>query len=186
MTYTKLEPKVIYLFNGVTHMLEWKSRQMGDRGGSVWVENTLSVGDADDDGVNEIVVGTSTKIANGSGGHLYVYDGVTKELQWVSDYLGAAQDVGGDLFGLAIGDFHLAECHAIDRRPRTDQMNRGFAVFIIMASPQLFAINRNHFPLGPLAHRRNPVEEALLKLLGIQCTKDASKCVVGRNAMSEL
>lgn len=78
----------IYIFNGITKEQEWKSEQMGDAGGSVYVENSLCVGDVDNDSINEIIVGTSTKVSNGEGGYIYVYDGVTKELEWMSDYLG--------------------------------------------------------------------------------------------------
>lgn len=94
----------IYIFNGITKEQEWKSEQMGDAGGSIYVENSLCVGDVDNDGINEIIVGTSTKVANGEGGYIYVYDGVTKELEWMSEYLGDDSTAGGDSFGLTIGD----------------------------------------------------------------------------------
>ena len=66
----------IYIFNGITHVEEWKS---GDYGSI----SSLIVGDPDSDGITEIVFGDDT----GDSTKLYVMDGVTHEIEWQSDDL---------------------------------------------------------------------------------------------------
>ena len=66
----------IYIFNGITHVEEWKS---GDYGSI----SSLIVGDPDSDGITEIVFGDDT----GDSTKLYVMNGVTHEIEWQSDDL---------------------------------------------------------------------------------------------------
>ena len=61
----------------------------------------------------------------------------------------------------------MTERQSIDRRPSANEMNRRFAVFPIMASPQLFAVNGNDFALGQFTDGSYPIEEAALKLFRI-------------------
>jgi len=74
----------IYVFDGVTHVLEWTSPDLHG-------ELELDIGDADGDGVKEIVGATRF-------GYLYVFNGVSRVQEWRSSNL------EGDLHGIAIGD----------------------------------------------------------------------------------
>jgi len=74
----------IYVFDGFTHVLEWVSDNQG--GWIGWIQG-LSIHDIDHDGTREIMAGLMT----GEGmpaygvGYIYVYDGITYELETLSD-----------------------------------------------------------------------------------------------------
>ncbi|ODS39782.1 MAG: hypothetical protein A7315_02900 [Candidatus Altiarchaeales archaeon WOR_SM1_79] len=63
----------------------WKSPNIGPKAYG------LDVGDIDDDGVNEIVIGNLA-------GYVYVFDGITHREEWRSENLGR------DILGIALGD----------------------------------------------------------------------------------
>jgi len=83
----------VYVINGVTHEVMWKSPGLVGRALSV------EVGDADDDSTKEIVVGTGQGISN--SGNVYIFDGLNYTLEWHKS--------GFDerIYSIAIGDFDM-------------------------------------------------------------------------------
>ena len=75
----------IYHYEDGEYKRLWKSRNIGPKAYG------LDVGDIDDDGVQEIVVGNLA-------GYIYVFNGVTYEEEWKSENLGR------DILGITIGD----------------------------------------------------------------------------------
>ena len=83
----------IYIFNALTHELEWKSDDIG-------YVRKLTVTDLNSDGKKEIIASVWYK-GYGTGNHygyIYVFDGVTHEQKWKSD------NVGGQTVDLAVVD----------------------------------------------------------------------------------
>ena len=69
----------IYLFNGSTYDLEWRSDNL-------YYTGNLAVDDLDNDTKNEIIVGTVGNITNGSGNEkIYVFDATNFEILWEYD-----------------------------------------------------------------------------------------------------
>jgi hypothetical protein len=83
----------VYVINGVTHEVMWKSPGLVGRALSV------EVGDADDDSTKEIVVGTGQGISD--SGNVYIFDGLNYTLEWHKS--------GFDerIYSVAIGDFDM-------------------------------------------------------------------------------
>ncbi len=79
-----LKDAYIYIFDGKTDTLEWKSNDLGG-------EVRLAVADTDDDGTMDIVCGSRD-------GYLSVFDAVSHELKWKS------RDMGGYMRGVAAED----------------------------------------------------------------------------------
>lgn len=75
----------IFRFNGNGYDRLWKSSNIGPKAYG------LDVGDIDEDGEIEIVIGNLA-------GHVYVFNGITHEEEWRSDNLGR------DILGIIIGD----------------------------------------------------------------------------------
>ncbi|UCF07961.1 MAG: VCBS repeat-containing protein, partial [Thermoplasmata archaeon] len=75
----------VFEFDGSTYVLEW-SALVGDY--SLTHAHTITIGDVDDDGINEFIVGTREYKALGSSqGAFYIfgYNGVTYILEWKKD-----------------------------------------------------------------------------------------------------
>ena len=81
---------------------------------------------------------------------------------------------GGDLVGLVV-HLTLPQHQVIARRPGTDHMNGRLARRSIVGTAQLFAVYSHHFALGQLLNRGNPVQKALLELLGSRRRKTRQK-----------
>ncbi|MBU4190664.1 MAG: PKD domain-containing protein [Candidatus Thermoplasmatota archaeon] len=79
----------IYVFDGVTHVQEWKSIMLG---------YGLTVGDVDNDGQQEII--TSKKGADG----ISIIDGNTKEIEWEGDINSVYTIIAGVIVGDIDGD----------------------------------------------------------------------------------
>ena len=74
----------IYVFNAVTHAVEWQSADLGSVG-------FLNVSDVDNDGTKEIIAATSDHNSDVIGdryGYVYVFNGTTHEQKWKSDNIG--------------------------------------------------------------------------------------------------
>lgn len=85
----------VFSYDAQTHDLEWQS-STNAFGGFAWTGiHDLEIGDVDDDGVQDIVVGTD-RLYDGA---IYVFDGVTKQLK--QSYL---YDEGAPIYSLAIAD----------------------------------------------------------------------------------
>ena len=78
----------IYVFDGKTHVQEWKST-------NIYYPIGLKVLDIDEDGTKEIIARTG-KSHEGHTGHIYVLDGKTHAQEWKSDNLGVAYDLEVD------------------------------------------------------------------------------------------
>lgn len=86
---------IVFSYDAQTHDLEWQS-PTNAFGGDAWTGiHDLEVGDVDDDGIQDIVVGTD-RLYDGA---IYVFDGVTKQLK--QSYL---YDDGAPIYSLAIAD----------------------------------------------------------------------------------
>lgn len=75
----------IFHFDGSNYVRSWKSSNIGPKAFG------LDVGDIDDDGIKEIVIGNLA-------GYVYVFDGITRKEEWKSGNLGR------DVLGITIGD----------------------------------------------------------------------------------
>jgi len=81
----------IYVFNGQTHVQEWKSSNVN--------YPNVKVADIDNDGTKEIIARTLTGHAELTGiyiGHIYTFDGKTHSQEWKSNNLGVARGLKVD------------------------------------------------------------------------------------------
>jgi parallel beta-helix repeat protein len=102
----------VYIFNALTHELEWKSNDIG------YVTDIIAT-DLDDDGNYEIVAQTHfgrSAIIGNCYGYVHVFDGASHEQRWKSSNIGAPGDLAvADLDGnyvkeIIVGGMHDYSC----------------------------------------------------------------------------
>jgi len=100
----------VHIFDGETFDEEWRSEDLG-------VCFTLAVDDIDNDGVKELIVGTNWQRWYSDVGHIYIFDGISRNLKWKSPnlkypYVTKIMDVDSDYAKEIIvgtGEWHQQE-----------------------------------------------------------------------------
>ncbi len=87
----------------------------------------------------------------------------------------------GSNFVRFVLDFALSEHQMVRHRPRTHHRDCILAPRAVMRTTQLFTINGDNLTMHPFGDGTNPLEETLLKLLGIHAGKYSPKGIMRRN-----
>jgi hypothetical protein len=92
---------------------------------------------------------------------------------------------GRDFVALGVDD-DLSEADVIGRCPGADHRNGRLALRGVVTAAQRLAVDGDHLTGRDLVQRRNPIEQALLKLGRLDCCKDGVEAVMRGNAIGQI